>query len=112
MTLFAEHIPKHHRAGFAFEIIDLKFFGALQDFRIISARLTQSREIAFYVRQKNRHTPRAEILCERLKRDRFPRAGGAGDQTVAVCHFGEQKDLFLRFSNEDGIGHGWTLRFC
>ena len=37
---------------------------------------------------------------------------GAGDQTVAVCHFGEQKDLFLRFSNEDGIGHDWTLRFC
>jgi hypothetical protein len=112
MTLFAENIPKHHGAGFAFEIIDLKFLHALQDLRIISAGLTQPREIALHVRHKDWHATRAEILCQRLKRDRFSRAGGTGDQTMAVRHFGEQKDLFLRFGDEDGISHGWTLRFC
>src|SRR5262249_41791907 len=105
MALLTEHIPKHHGAGFAFEIIDLKFLRALQDFGTISTRLTESREVAFHVRHENRHTAQAEILSKRLERDRFPRAGGAGNQTVAVCHFGKQEDLFLRLGNENWFAH-------
>lgn len=105
MTLFAEHIPKHHGAGFAFEIIDLKLFRALENFRIISPRLTQPCEVAFHVRHEYRHTTRAEIFRERLERDRFPRSGGAGDQTVAVRHLWKQKDLFFRLGDENGIDH-------
>jgi hypothetical protein len=87
MPLLSEYIPKHDRAGFAFEISDLKLLRPLDHIRIVSTRLAQSREIAFHVRHENRHAPCAEIFRERLQRDRFSRSGGAGDQAVAVCHF-------------------------
>ena len=101
VALPAEHVPKHHRRGFASEIVDLKLLRALEDFRIISARLTEAGEVALHVRHKDRHTAGAEILRERLQRDRFPRASGARNQTVAVRHFRKQKDLFFRLCDED-----------
>jgi hypothetical protein len=105
VALLAEHIPKHHRTGFAFEIINLQFLRALQDFRTISTCLTEAGKVALHVGHKNRHTAGAKILCECLQRNCLPCARGASDQTVAVCHFREQKDLFLRLSNENGIEH-------
>src|SRR5438552_8491840 len=84
VTLLAEYVPKHHRRGFASEIVDLKLLRALEDFGIISARLTETREVAFHVCHEDRHAAGAEILRERLKRNRFARTGGAGDQSVAA----------------------------
>jgi hypothetical protein len=95
VALLAENVPKRHRRGFASEIVDLELLGALEDFRIISARLTETCEVAFHVRHENRHTSGAEILRERLQCDRFPRASCARDQSVAVCHLWQQKDPFL-----------------
>src|SRR5205823_4386996 len=42
VALLAEHVPKHHRRGFASEIVDLKLLRALEDFGIVSARLTEA----------------------------------------------------------------------
>jgi hypothetical protein len=40
MPLLAEYIPEDDRTGFAFEVGDLEFLRALDDFRIIPAGLT------------------------------------------------------------------------
>src|SRR5947208_1166691 len=66
VALLAEHVPKHHRRGFASEIVDLKLLRALEDFGIVSARLTEAREVAFHVRHEDRHAAGAEILSECL----------------------------------------------
>jgi hypothetical protein len=95
VALPAEHIPKHHRVGFAFEIIDLKLLRALEDLRIISARLTEASQVAFHVRHEYRHATRAEILRKRLQGDCFSRARGACDQAMAVRHFWKQINWFF-----------------
>ena len=95
MSLLAEHIPEHDRAGFAGEIVDLKLLCPLDYFRIVCARLAQAGEIAFHVGHEHRHTTCTEIFCECLQRDRFSRARGAGDQAVAVRHFWQQKNWLL-----------------
>ena len=95
MTLFAEYIPKYHGAGFAIEIVNLQLLCPLHDLWIIRPRLTEAGEVALHVGHKNRHTACAEILRQRLQRDRFPRTCGTGNQTVAVRHFRKQKDLLL-----------------
>ena len=43
MSVFAKHIPEHNRTRFAFEIGNAEFLRALDNFRIVSARLAQSR---------------------------------------------------------------------
>src|SRR5437899_4198175 len=101
MPLLAEYIPENDGTGFAFEVRDLELLCALADLRIISARLTQPSEVAFDVRHEHGNTSSAEVFSQRLQRDRFSRAGGAGDQAVTVCQFRQQKDRFLRLSNED-----------
>ena len=105
MPLLTEYIPKHHRVRFAFEIVDLQFLRALEDLRIISAGLTQASEIALDVGHENRNATRTEILRECLERNSFSGPGGASDQAVAVRHFREQKDLFLRLGDENRFIH-------
>jgi len=106
MALFAEHVPENHRAGFAFEIVDLQFLGAIDDFRVITARLTQSGQVTFDVGHKNRHAPRAEIFRQGLKGYGFPSASRAGDQSVAVRQFRQQTDFgFIAFGDENWISH-------
>src|SRR6266446_338862 len=111
VPLFSEHIPEHHRASFAFETVDLKLLRPFDHIRIVSARLAQSREIALYVGHKNRHASRAEILRERLKRHCLSSSRRAGNKAVAIGHFGQEKDRFLRLRNEDGFSHGRASRF-
>src|SRR5882762_3058836 len=106
MTFFPEYVPENDGTGFAFEVVDLQLLRALKNLRIISARLTQPREIAFYVRHEYRHATRAKVFSERLERDRFSGASGPGDQAVAIRHLRQQVDRFLRLCDEDRFGHG------
>ena len=87
MSLLAEHIPEHDRAGFAGEIVDLELLCPLDDFRTVCARLAQTGEIAFDVGHEHSHTTGTEIFGERLQGHCLPSARGAGNQTVAVRHF-------------------------
>ena len=112
MSLLTEHIPKHDRASFAFEILDLKLLRPFDHIRIVSARLAQSREIALYVGHENRHASRAEVFSERLQRHRFSGSSCTRDQTVAIRHLRQEKDLFLRLRNEDGVSHVGNYDFA
>src|SRR4029077_8999250 len=103
MSLLAEYIPEHDRAGFAGEIVDLKLLGPLDDFRIVRARLAQAGEIAFDVGHEYRHTTLNKILRERLRCGRFSSSRGACDQAVAVRHFREQKNRLRGLRDEDGF---------
>ena len=87
-----------------------KLLRALDDFRIVSARLAQSGEIAFHVRHENRNAARAEIFRERLQRNGLSRAGGAGDQPVPVRHFRQEIDWLLCLRDEDGVVRHKTPR--
>ena len=95
--------------GFAFEIVDPELLHALENFRIIPARLADPGEIAFHVGHENRHAARAEIFRQRLQRDGLAGAGRAGDQAVAIRHFRQQKDLFLRLCDKNRFGHDWEI---
>ena len=107
MALLAEYIPEHDRIGFAFEIVDLQLLRALENFRIISARLTNPSEIPFHVRHKDGNATRAEIFRERLQRDCLSGPSRAGDQAVTVRHLRQQIDRFLRLCDEDRfVSHG------
>src|SRR6266567_3372010 len=105
MSLLAEHIPKHDRAGFAGEIVDLKIFRAFDHLRIVCARLAQPGEIAFDIGHENRHALRTKIFGESLKSDCLSRSRSAGSQAVAVRHFRQQKDWFLGLGDQDGLSH-------
>ncbi len=101
MTLFAEYVPENNRRRFAFEVVDLKLFRALENLRIISAGLAQPREIALHVCHEHRHATRAEIFSECLECDRFSCSSSASDQAVTIRHLRQQKNFFLRLRNED-----------
>src|SRR5437667_7824438 len=105
MSLLAEYIPKHNRAGFAGEIVDLKLFSAFDHLRIVCARLAQPCQIAFNVGHENRHAPRTKIFGEGLKSDCLSGSRSAGNQAVAVCHFRQQKDWLLGLGDSDGLSH-------
>src|SRR5213594_3444021 len=109
MSLLAEYIPENDRAGCAFEAVNLKLFRSFDYFRVVATQLAQSREIAFHVRHENRNAARTEIFCERLQRHCLSSSSCTGDQAMAVGHFREQKDLFLRLCNEDRFRHGLQL---
>jgi len=44
-----------------------------------------------------------------LKRYCLSSSRRAGNKAVAIGHFGQEKDRFLRLRNEDGISHGCEL---
>src|SRR2546423_6795882 len=105
MSLLAEHVPKDDRPGFAGEILDLKLFRAFDHLRIVCAGLAQAGEIAFNVGHEHGYTSRAEIFGERLECHGLSGASCAGNQAVAVCHFRQEKDWFVRLSDKNWLGH-------
>src|SRR5215475_2370421 len=109
MSLLPEYIPEHNRTRFAGEVVDLKLLCPLDDFRIISARLTESSEVAFDVRHENRYATRTKIFRERLQRYRFSGPCGACNQAVAVRHLRQQKNRLFRLRDEDWFGHDAEL---
>ena len=81
----------------------LSSFARSIDLRIVRAGLAQAGEIAFDVGHENRHATGTKIFRERLQGDCFSRAGGAGDQAVAVRHFRQQKNRLRGLRDEDGF---------
>jgi hypothetical protein len=112
MSLLAEHIPEHDRAGLSSEIVDLKLLRTLDDFRVVCPSLAQAGEIAFDVGHENRHATRTEIFRQGLQRHRFARTRGASDQAVAIRHFRQQKNRLLGLRDENGFGHDLNYDFA
>jgi hypothetical protein len=105
MPVLAKDIPENDRAGFAFEIVNPELFRALDDLRIVAARLAHSGEIAFHVSHENRNSAVAEILGQGLQRHGLAGAGSSGDQAVAVRHFRQEIDRLFAFSDENWVSH-------
>jgi hypothetical protein len=109
MPLLAEHVPENDWARFPFEIRNFEFLCTFNDFRIIPADLTHSREIAFYICHENWHSPRAKIFRERLQRYCFACARRPSDQAVAIRHLGQEIDGLGGLSDKNGVIHGLIL---
>ncbi len=105
MPVFAEHIPEHDGAGFAFEIRNPEFLGALRDLRIVPACLAHAGEIAFYVRHENRNAARAEIFRECLQRYGLAGAGRSGDKAVAIRHFRQEINWLCALRDKNWVVH-------
>jgi len=90
MPLFAKYVPKGDRAAAEGEVCQLHLFHSRGDFRIVHAWLADTAEVSLNIGGKNRNPDPAEAFGHYLQRHRLPRAGGAGDETVAVGHIRQQ----------------------
>ena len=66
VALLAKYVPKRDGEAAIFKIRQAQLFSAFRDFWIVAAGLTNSREVAFHVGHKNRHTDGAEVLSHHL----------------------------------------------
>ena len=72
-----------------------------------AAGLADAGQVALHVGHEHRHAEAAEVLGQRLQRDRLAGAGGAGDQPVAVGQRGQQVAFDVAVAgDEDRVGHG------
>ena len=75
------------------------------------ARLGDAGQVTLDVGHEHRHAELAEVLGQRLQRDRLAGAGGAGDQPVAVGQAGQQVAFDVAvLGNENRFGHRGLLR--
>ena len=104
MALLAKHIPEDNRHGLGSER-QSKLFSALDDIRIIRARLAESGEVSFDVCQEDGNADAAEALGHGLQGDSFASSGGTGDQAVPVRHVGYDGKVLRSFGNQNCLGH-------
>ena len=91
-TGFAVYIPKAHWAAFqvAFRI-QPELSHALAHLALPVARVGDAGEVALHVAHKHGNALRAEAFGHFAQGNGFARAGGAGNQAVAVGHLAEQE---------------------
>ena len=85
----AKDIPEHHRAGARREVLHAADRQAGIDLLVELAGLGQAAQIALDIRHEHGHAQLAESLRHHLQGDGLARAGGPGDQAVAVGHLGQ-----------------------
>jgi len=106
VALRAEHVPERDGAGAPFRHGQAALFKGGGQLAFDMAALADAGEIALHIGQEHGHAHVAERFGQFLQRDGFARAGGAGDQAVAVGHAGQQKTRFAAVpGKQDGIGH-------
>ena len=86
MPLFAENVPKSDRAAAEGKIRQLHLLHAGSDLRILGPRLADTAEVALDVGGEDRNADPAEALGHHLQCNCLPRAGGAGDEPMAISH--------------------------
>jgi hypothetical protein len=86
MPLLAVQIPKDRRIGGKVKFLQAKFIESLANFRILLTGPGHSGQIALYVCHEYRHADSAKIFGDDPECYGLSRAGGAGDQTVAISH--------------------------
>ena len=84
VALLAEHVPQRGRAGHAVGRGQAALGEDRGDLFGQRAGLADAGQVALDVGHEHRHADAAEVLGQRLQRDRLAGAGGAGDQAVAV----------------------------
>ena len=76
---------------------ELQRLETLEDLGVGTAGFCHAGKITLHIGHEHRHAEIGEPLGERLHRDGLARAGGAGDQTVAIGKAGQerQRDFFI-----------------
>jgi hypothetical protein len=92
MSGLAENIPKGDGETDERARAQAEFLQALRNARSRRAGPREAAEAALDVGHENRHAGGGKIFGERLQRDRFSGAGGAGDEVVAVVRSRVEKD--------------------
>jgi hypothetical protein len=100
MARLAVEIPEHHRAGLVGIALDADLRHALLDLVVRGAGHRQAGDVALHVGHEHRNAQAREAFGHDQQRDRLPRAGGAGDQTVTVAVPGQQVDGPFALSDE------------
>ena len=83
MSLLAEQVPEDHGVAFEFVLVTDLLVADL-DPRFGFAGLGNTGQIAFHVGAEHRNALVGKALGQPLQRNRLARAGGAGDQAMAV----------------------------
>jgi hypothetical protein len=94
------------RAGHGFGRVDAALLQHRRHLGRHAAGLADAGEVALDVGHEHRHAEFAEVLGQRLQRDRLAGASGAGDQPVAVGQGGQQVAFDIAVAgDEDRVGH-------
>ena len=93
MSLGAEEIPEHRRCRGKLKVGDADLLDALLYLRVRAAGLGDTGEIALHIGYEHRHPDAREGFRYHLQSDGLPRAGGDGDQPVAVGVTGIEENL-------------------
>src|ERR1700751_5870615 len=105
MTLLTENVPKGDRIGEELEVGEFELLDARIELRISSAGLADAGEVAFHIGCEDRHTDAAECFRHDLELDRLAGTRRSSDQSVPVCHPGQQDQIFCTFCNDKGLSH-------
>ena len=116
VALLAIKIPEGHGEGFIGEIVKANRARTrherVMQLVIDRASGSQPRQIAFHIRHEDRHALRRKALGQDLQGDRLARAGGPGNQPVAIGIFEQHMLLFAvavtaaAHENTFTVGHG------
>jgi len=107
VAFVAKDVPENDGVCGGGEVLDAEQVDALFDFSARGTGGGEAGEIAFDVGHEDGHADAGEAFGHGLERDCFARAGGAGDEAVAVGHVGEEFDAGagIREGDEEGVGH-------
>ena len=106
VLVVAEHVPQRARAGHGLGRLDAALLQHRRHLGGDAAGLADAGQVALDVGHEHRHAEAAEVLGQRLQRDRLAGAGGAGDQAVAVGQRRQQVAFDVAVAgDEDRVGH-------
>ena len=101
MADLAENIPEAGGVALKVKALNAEALDARLHVGAVLAGSAHAGQIALDVREENRHAHVGEGLRHDLHGDGFAGAGGARDQTVAVCHIGQQEQPLVRLRHPD-----------
>jgi len=107
VSFFAEDVPEGDRVGGEGEVLEVEEAGAFLDAWVGQSWAAHAGEVAFDVGEEDGDTASAEGFGEDLEGDGFAGTGGSGDEAMTIGHLGEEEDVGLGASDEDGLSlHG------
>src|SRR5215472_4453700 len=105
MTLLTKNVQESDRVSEELEVGESELLDARVELGICGAGLADAGEVAFYIGGEDGHADPAECFRHNLERDGLTGARRTGDQTVPVCHSGQQDQIFCTVCNDEGLSH-------
>ncbi len=126
VPVLAKQIPEHDRVGFVCVIGDADVLDPR--LQLVAGRTGhgEAGDVALHIGEEHRHAHAREAFRDGHQRDRLARAGGTGDEAVAIAQAPLQEDLAVgfrqgirggdRLADQDRVAgkhvvcHGWGRR--